>query len=200
MTGRLGQWIDDFKKGRDEAYAERGGAQAKRQSGSPAASADTEETRTGDGADSASLVAEMADTIKALQKHHEELEAERDEAKKLLTEVIAEAEPRQQRTKELEGELTHKSKLIDDLASQVQALQARADKLESERETFVAALQIPGMRKVMLKVVHEATHPDADDDLRQNLKTWSQTVNAAYALIKGLAQKPGGSRDARRSR
>ena len=103
-----------------------------------------------------------------LKTRNEELETERDEAKKLLAEVVAEAEPRQQRITELEGELAPKSKLIDELAAQIEALQARADKLESERETFAAALQIPGMRQVMLKVVHEDTHPDADEEQRQN--------------------------------
>jgi chromosome segregation ATPase len=202
MTGWLAQWVEDFKTGRDAAYAERGSA-PRPSSREASATTDTDDAKTAatgeDGEDaSPSLVAEMAATIKALQTRNEELETERDEAKKLLAEVVAEAEPRQQRITELEGELAPKSKLIDELASQIKALQARADKLESEREILVAALQIPGMRQVMLKVVHEDTHPEADEEQRENLKTWSQAVNAAYALIKGSAPKKGGKRDAAR--
>jgi chromosome segregation ATPase len=199
MTGWLAQWVEDFKTGRDDAYAERGSAprQAAREASATTDTDDAKTAATGEDA-SPSLVTEMADTIKALQTRNGELETERDEAKKLLAEVVAEAEPRQQRVTELEGELAPKSKLIDELASQIKALQARADKLESERQTLAAALQIPGMRQVMLKVVHEDTHPEADEEQRENLKTWSQAVNAAYALIKGSAPKKGGKRDAAR--
>jgi chromosome segregation ATPase len=199
MANWLTQWVEDFKKGVDQAYAERG-TEPRPRAHESSVTTHTDDAKTEAEEDaSPSLVTELADTIKALKTRNEELESERDEAKKLLAEVVAEAEPRQQRVTELEGELAPKNKLIDELATQIKALQERADKMESEREIFVTALQIPGMRQVMSKVVHEDTHPDADEEQRKKFKTWTQAVNAAYALIKGGApKKPGGKRDAAR--
>src|SRR3954454_2494187 len=139
MASWLSQWVEDFKKGVDQAYAERGTEPRPREATATTPTDDVKTEAAGEDA-SPSLVTELADTIKALKTRNEELETERDETKKLLAEVVAEAEPRQQRITELEGELAPKNKLIDELATQIKALQARAEKLESERETFVTAL------------------------------------------------------------
>ena len=197
MAKLFAQWVEDFKKGRDEAFVARGF----RQNGSSAApETDAASAAAEEETPAPSLITKLSETIKTLQTRNGELEAERDEAKKLLTEIVADAEPRKQRlaeqegaladkiqqAKKLDGELRSKKKLIEKLAAQIKALQARGTQLEGERDTLAAALEIPGMAKVMRKVVHEDAHPGADADQRRQLTAWSQTVNGAFALIKRL--------------
>jgi chromosome segregation ATPase len=205
VTGLFGQFAENFRKGRDAAYVERGF----RQGAKPAPDSEATETEaeSGNEATDNSLVNKLAETVKTLKKSNGELEAERDEANKLLREVADEATGHKQRIETLEGELadqkkqnkklrgenTAKTKLIDKLSATVKALQSRAGELEAERDTLAAPLKIPGMKRVLSKVVHEDSHKDRGpltDDQRRELTEWSQAVNAAFALIKRLTTKP----------
>jgi chromosome segregation ATPase len=194
MAGVFAKLVADFKTGRDEAYAERGF----RQGNKPAPEATADEARAGgDGedADNPSLVNRLTEKVKALKD-------ERDEAIKLLADVTAAEKPLKQRIEDLEGEVTRhkkqtnklraenttKTRLIEKLTATVKALQARAVKIEDERDTLAAPLKIPGMKRIMLKVTHVDAHPGAGEDQRRELNEWSQTVNAAFALLKRLKQ------------
>src|ERR1700731_611807 len=174
--------IKSFRKGRDTAYAERG--RGRPASNRAADSNRTEETRgraTNDEA--ARLLAEVTELAEQLQKRVGEIEAERDDTKKLLAEIVAEAEPRQKRVEELERDLAEEAKLIGEMATQVEALQQRVGKVEAERDAFAEVLQFPGVRKVLLKVVHPDAHPNADEYQRRELAEWSGKVNAVYELF-----------------
>jgi len=194
MAGPLANWVEDFKKGLKEAYAERGFRQGEK----PAPEADADEPRAGgDGedADKTSLVSRLTAMVKALRE-------ERDEANKLLADVTAAAKPLKQQVEDLEGEvaqlkkktnklraeITTKTRLIERLTATVKALKARTVEIEGERDTLAAPLKIPGMKKIMLKVTHEDAHPGAGEEQRRELTEWSQAVNAAFALIKRLDQ------------
>jgi chromosome segregation ATPase len=204
MAASLARWIKDFKEARDAAYVARGFRQ-KSGSTAPEAEAETAPAPETDSSEAnPSLITKLTETIKTLQTERDAANKERDDAKKLLAEVAAEATPRQQRTTELETELGDKTKqvkkldkelrskkaLIDKMASQMQALQQALKtsmaQAESERDMLAAALDIPGMKRVMLKVTHQDAHPDADEAQQRQLTTWSQTVNAAFALLKRL--------------
>ena len=174
MTGVLGRWVEDFKKGRDAAYAERGTARHP-VSSEGETEVDPDETRK--------LLAEVTELAEQLQTRVTELETERDEAKTALAEATATAEPLQQRSSELDAELTEKKKLIEDMAGQLEALQKRIEEVEGERDLFAEVLQTPGFRKVLLKVVLPDAHPDADDEQRRLLTLWSSKLNAAYELL-----------------
>jgi len=207
MAGLFAQFIEDFKKGRDEAYAARGF----RESDQPAPQNDaaaTAETRTeggGESGDNTPLVTQLAEKIKTLQTNNEELEGERDKARELLTEVAAEAKTHKERiggletelaektkqAKKLESELRSKKKLIDKLTAPLEALQARIAELEGERETLAAPYRIRGMKRVMLLVVHEDAHKQKNltEEQRHELTEGAQAVNAAFALVKRLISK-----------
>lgn len=186
MAGLLGRWVEDFKKGWDEAHAERGTAlgSARRaetssngasETGAPDTPEDTEETRK--------LLAEVTELAEQLQKRITELETERDDAKKRLDETTSETDPLRERVTNLEGDIEEKKKLIDEMAAQLEPMQKRLPELEGERDLFVEVLQIPGVRKLLLKVVLPDAHPDADEDQIRLLTAWSRKVNAAYELI-----------------
>ena len=202
MSGLLGQFVENFKKGRDAAYVERGFRQGEK----PAPETDAAETSTeGDGeADGNSVVSKLAETVKTLRDSNKALETERDDANKLLREAADESDGRKQRIEALETDLadqkkqnkklrsdnTTKTKLVEKLSATVTALQTRVGEVEDERGTLAAALAIPGMDKIMRKVAHQDAHPEAGEDRRQQLTEWSQTVNAAFALLKRLTDKP----------
>jgi uncharacterized coiled-coil protein SlyX len=204
MVGLLAQFVEDFKKGRDEAYAVRGFRQGDR----PSPETDATETRAEaeGGADDNALMTKLAETVKTLQKSNAELETERDEAKKLLTDVAAQAQSHKQRIEELDRQLaeqnklnkklkpdlTGKAKLIEKLAAQLKAVQAHAAELEGERDTLAAPYKIRGMKRVMQLLVHEDAHKERNltEHQRRELTEWAQAVNVAFAVIKRLAVTP----------
>ena len=80
----------------------------------------------------------------------------------LLNEVRELAELSQARIAELETELT--------------ATHWRADR-------FAEVLQLAGVRKVLLRVMHPDAHPEADETQRASLTEASSKINAVYDLI-----------------
>jgi hypothetical protein len=146
-------FIEDFRKGRDAAYAERGRAErlaAKRARRNPSPAKDGAATE------------ELA-----------------DETKELLAELVAKCEELEAGLKQRDGELDEKNQLLAELVAQCEQLQARAE----ERDVFAEALQLPGARKGLRKMYHEDAHPKADKDQLHALHEWSCKLNAAYELI-----------------
>ena len=88
--------------------------------------------------------------------------AEGESLRGLLGELHQIAELSQARIAELETELT--------------ATHWRADRVAE-------VLQLPGVRKMLLKVTHPDSHPGADELQRRALTEASSKINAAYDLI-----------------
>jgi len=178
--------IANFKKGQAAAYAERGVAQGNRKS-EPAETGGAGAAGQSDAEELAEtrrkLIEELSGEVEKLQKRVGALETERDEAKKLLAEVVAEGEARKKRIAELEAERDAAKKLLADVTASAEQLQKRIAELETEPGVFAEVLLLPGVRKVLLKLFHPDTHPDADEDQRRVLTEGSGKVNAAYALI-----------------
>jgi hypothetical protein len=147
-------FIEDFRKGRDAAFAERGraerlAAKRARRNASPAK-------------DDGAATEELA-----------------DETKELLAELVAKCEELDAGLKQRDGELEEKNQLLAELAAQCEQLQSRAE----ERDVFAKALQLPGARKGLRKMYHPDAHPNADADQLRALHEWSCKLNAAYELI-----------------
>ena len=139
-------------------------------------------------------LAELAETRRKLlealsaetEKRIGELEAERDEAKKLLADVVAEAEGHKERLAAVEAELNEAKKLLAEVTASVET---RIAEVESERDLLADVLQSTGVRKVLQKVLHPDTHPKADEDQRRGFTEATSKLNAAYDLIDRRAKK-----------
>jgi hypothetical protein len=110
-----------------------------------------------------------------------------DEAAVLVEEL-------QQRIDSLEAELetrdavlAEKQELLLELAALVEPLQARIAELESVSDAaqpFIEVLLLPGVKDLLRDTFHPDRHAGVDEAARRMITGWSQTVNAAYELIK----------------
>jgi hypothetical protein len=80
--------------------------------------------------------------------------------------------------------------LLGELREIAELSQARIAELETaltamhwRAERLADALQVPGVKKVLVRLVHPDAHPDADEDQRRALTEASSKINAAYDLI-----------------
>lgn len=80
--------------------------------------------------------------------------------------------------------------LLGELHQITELLQARIAELETELTAThwraarsAEVLQLPGVRKVLVRVVHPDAHPEADEAQRAELTEAMGKINAAYDLI-----------------
>jgi len=179
--------IARFKKGRDAAYAERGftppGRKVEQSSSTGEAGDQPAEPAP---ADTRQLLTEVTELAEQLQNRITELEAERDDAQKLLGEVTTSGDDLRKRCGELETERDNAKKLLGELTSSAEQLQKSAAGLEAERDLLAEALQLPGVRKVLLKLFHTDSHPNADEEQHRVLTAGYLKLNSAYELIGRL--------------
>lgn len=191
--GVIGDFVADFKKGRDAAYAKRGfvpgrkpepGDTADKNDGAGEAAAAPE---TGELAETRrKLLEELSAEIEKLQKRVGEVEAERDEKQKLLGDVVAEADEGKTRLAAVEAERNEAKKLLAEVTASVEA---RIAEVEAERDQLADVLQGPGVRKVLEKVLHPDTHAKAKPDQKDALTELSSKLHAAYDQIERRAKE-----------
>jgi hypothetical protein len=174
----MGKLITAFNNGRAAAQAERDKAADKRDGEGELA-----QSAANANDDTKALLREVIKLADGLKKQVADLEAERDDAKKLLGEATASADGRERQIADLEAERDATKKLLGEVTASAEQLQKRIAELETEPGVFAEVLLLPGVRKVLLKLVHPDAHPEADEDQRRALAEGSAKLNAAYDLI-----------------
>jgi len=88
------------------------------------------------------------------------------------------------------GEVESLRGLLGEVREIAMQSQARISELETEltathwrADRVVDVLELPGVRKMLLKATHPDTHPGADEEQRRALTEASSKINAAYDLI-----------------